>query len=94
MNPEHPVADVAADLARVFADAGFTADGIAGHLGPEYTEALHRGEPEAVALGVSGDSRLDRLIRIFVLHEHVPATLLSDVLGARLATQLLSLIHI
>ena len=35
MNPEHPVADVAADLARVFADAGFTADGIAGHLGPE-----------------------------------------------------------
>ncbi|OFK26913.1 rRNA methyltransferase [Corynebacterium sp. HMSC062E11] len=89
MNPDNPIADVAEELAHVFAEAGLSADGIAGHLGPEYTEALHRGEPAAVALGASGDSRLDHLIRIFLLHEHVPATLLSDVLGARLATRLL-----
>ena len=89
MNPDHPVAEVATELAHALSSAGFTADGIAGHLGPEYTEALHRGEPAAVALGTSGDSDLDHLIRIFVLHEHVPATLLSDVLGARLAAKLL-----
>lgn len=89
MNPDNPIADVAEELAHVFAEAGLSADGIAGHLGPEYTEALHRGEPAAVALGANGDSRLDHLIRIFLLHEHVPATLLSDVLGARLATRLL-----
>lgn len=89
MNPDHPVAEVATELAHALSSAGFTADGIAGHLGPEYTEALHRGEPAAVALGASGDSGLDHLIRIFVLHEHVPATLLSDVLGARLAAKLL-----
>lgn len=89
MNPDNPIADVAEELAHVFTEAGFSADGIAGHLGPEYTEALHRGEPAAVALGANGDSRLDHLIRIFLLHEHVPATLLSDVLGARLATRLL-----
>lgn len=89
MNPDHPVVEVATELAHALSSAGFTADGIAGHLGPEYTEALHRGEPAAVALGTSGDSDLDHLIRIFVLHEHVPATLLSDVLGARLAAKLL-----
>ena len=49
MNPEHPIADVAAELAQALTAAGFTADGIAGHLGPEYTEAWHRGEPAAVA---------------------------------------------
>lgn len=89
MNPEHPIAEFAHDLVQVFDKAGFNADGIAGHLGPEYTEALHRGEPAAVAMGTHGDAVIDHLIRIFILHEHVPATLLSEVLGARLATNLL-----
>ena len=89
MYPDHPIAEFADELVQVFDTAGFNADGIAGHLGPEYTEALHRGEPAAVALGASGTTDLDHLIRIFVLHEHVPATLLSEVLGARLAAKLL-----
>lgn len=89
LSPDHPVAELAPELIELFEDAGFTADGIAGHLGPEYYEALHRGEPAAVALGASGDSPLDRLIRLFILHDDVPATELADVVGARLATQLL-----
>ena len=41
MDPEHPIGALAAELAQVFDAAGFSADGIAGHLGPEYTDALH-----------------------------------------------------
>lgn len=89
MDPAHPIGELAAELAEVFDAAGFSADGIAGHLGPECTDALHRGEPAAVALGASGDTPRDHLIRIFLLHEHVPATLLSDVVGARLAAKLI-----
>lgn len=88
-NPELPVAAVAAELGEFLSSHGFTADGIAGHLGPEYTEALHRGEPAAVALGAAGDITLDALIRLFILHEAVAPTQLSDVLGARLATKLM-----
>lgn len=88
-NPELPVAAVAAELGEFLSSHGFTADGIAGHLGPEYTEALHRGEPAAVALGAAGDTTLDALIRLFILHEAVAPTQLSDVLGARLATKLM-----
>lgn len=88
-NPELPVAAVTAELGEFLSSHGFTADGIAGHLGPEYTEALHRGEPAAVALGAAGDTTLDALIRLFILHEAVAPTQLSDVLGARLATKLM-----
>lgn len=88
-NPDMPVATVAAELGEFLTSHGFTADGIAGHLGPEYTEALHRGEPAAVALGAAGDTTLDALIRLFILHEAVAPTQLSDVLGARLATKLM-----
>lgn len=88
-NPELPVAAVAAELGEFLSSHGFTADGIAGHLGPEYTEALHRGEPAAVALGAAGDTTLDALIRLFILHDAVAPTQLSDVLGARLATKLM-----
>ncbi|MFS8936159.1 methyltransferase [Corynebacterium sp. c25Ua_89] len=88
-NPELPVAAVAAELGEFLSSHDFTADGIAGHLGPEYTEALHRGEPAAVALGAAGDTTLDALIRLFILHEAVAPTQLSDVLGARLATKLM-----
>ncbi|HAT1180449.1 TPA: methyltransferase [Corynebacterium striatum] len=87
--PEHPVAEVAAELSEFLTAHGFTADGIAGHLGPEYTEAMHRGEPAAVALGAAGDATLDALIRLFILHDTVTPEQLSDVLSARLATKLL-----
>ena len=79
------VRDLAPELAEAFSQAGFTTDGLAGHLGPELTEALYRGEPAAVARGTAGNTKLDTLIRFFLLHEHLPATLLADALGARLA---------
>ena len=34
------LATLAAELSDVFTAAGFTTDGVAGHLGPEVTEAL------------------------------------------------------
>lgn len=88
LQSEHPVSAIAEELADVFTQAGFTADGIAGHLGPEAFEALQRGEPAAVALAVRGQSQLDILVRLFILHEWLPATLLADSVGARLATAL------
>lgn len=87
-NPQF-FASVAAELAQVLDEAGYSADGIAGHLGPEYTEALYRGEPAAVELAVTGNSQLDLLIRLFLLHEAVPATILAQAVGARLAARLL-----
>lgn len=87
-DPSHPVAGIAAELTEVFAAAGYTADGLAGHLGPEYADALWRGEPAAVALGAAGESQLDKIIRLFVLHEPAAATVLADAVGASLATQL------
>ena len=81
--------DLAPELAEAFSQASFTTDGLAGHLGPELTEALYRGEPAAVARGTAGNTKLDTLIRFFLLHEHLPATLLADALGARLAAKLL-----
>ena len=69
LNPKFPLAAVAADLAAAFESAGFTDAGLAGHLGPEVTEALYRGEPGPVLLATSGGTQLDALIRAFILHE-------------------------
>ena len=71
------LAALAPELTALFADAGFTADGIAAHLGPDATEALHRGEPAAVRYAAADDSTLSRLIRVFVLRDAVPATELA-----------------
>lgn len=83
------LAALAPELTALFADAGFTADGIAAHLGPDATEALHRGEPAAVRYAAADDSTLSRLIRVFVLRDAVPATELAELLGATLATKLI-----
>ncbi|MDO5511977.1 class I SAM-dependent methyltransferase [Corynebacterium sp.] len=83
------LAALAPELTSLFAAEGFTADGIAAHLGPDATDALHRGEPAAVRYAASDSSRLSRLIRVFVLRDAVPATELADLLGAALATRLI-----
>ncbi|MDY3128007.1 MAG: class I SAM-dependent methyltransferase [Corynebacterium sp.] len=87
-NPEHPVADVAKELVAFFEKSSFTPDGLAAFLGPEVTDALHRGEPAAVARAATGESTLDWLIRFFILHESHPATVFADVMGSVLATKL------
>ena len=57
------LAKLAPELSDVFTAAGFTTDGVAGHLGPEVTEALFRGEPAPVALAAHSESQMDLLIR-------------------------------
>ncbi len=84
-----PLSELAPELTRIFAAAGFTADGIAAHLGPAYTEALHRGEPAAVRYAASGRTRLSRLIRLFILRDPAPATEVAELLGAPLVSRLL-----
>lgn len=83
------LAKLAPELADVFTAAGFSTDELAGYLGPEVTEALFRGEPAPVALAAHGETQMELLIRFFLLHEHLPATLLAEAVGACLATQLL-----
>ena len=80
---------LAPELTAFFRQAGFTADGIAAHLGPDATEALHRGEPATVRYATGDGSLLSRLIRFFVLRDPLPATALADLLGASLATRLI-----
>ena len=83
------LAALAPELIALFREAGFTADGIAAHLGPDASEAMHRGEPAAVRYAAADDSRLSRLIRFFVLRDPLPATGLADLVGASLATRLI-----
>lgn len=84
-----PLTDLAPELTAYLEATGFTAGGLAGHLGPEYTDAMHRGEPAAVRYAASDGSTLSRLIRVFILRDALPATELADLLGASLATRLL-----
>ena len=73
MNP----ADIARELTRELERAGFTADTIAAHLGPDATEALHRGEPGAV-LEACDDSVLSGLIRFFLLRQPMSCLLYTS----------------
>lgn len=89
-DPEHPVAECAAELVAVFARHGYTADGIAGHLGPDGYDAVLRGEPGAVQAYLADPHQpLSVLIRAFILHQQIPATQLADILGAGLLSRLL-----
>ena len=69
---------VAEELARELAAAGFTADSIAAHLGPEATEALYRREPGVVLDACGDDSRLAALIRFFLLRRPATAEQLAE----------------
>ncbi|WKK61681.1 class I SAM-dependent methyltransferase [Corynebacterium sp. P3-F1] len=80
--------DIARDLVREFDDAGFTADSIAAHLGPDAVEALFRGEPGAV-IEACDDSRLSGLIRFFLVREKMTAEELAEYLPARLVVSLI-----
>lgn len=83
MNPA-----VARELTREFEEAGFTADSIAAHLGPDATEALYRGEPGTV-LEACDDSRLSGLIRFFLVRQPMTAEELAEFLPARLVLSLI-----
>lgn len=80
--------DIARDLVREFDDAGFTADSIAAHLGPDAVEALFRGEPGAV-IEACDNSHLSGLIRFFLVREKMTAEELAEYLPARLVVSLI-----
>lgn len=83
MTHRSPLTAAAVELAPRLRELGFTADGIALHLGPAATDALHRGEPGAVRRRVSDSSPLSTAIRWFLLRDTLPDDLLADVLGPR-----------
>ena len=87
LSPNFPA--VAQALAKELDAAGFSADGIAAHLGPEATEALYRREPGVVLAVCSDDARLSRLIRFFVLRRPATAEALGEMLTPKLALSLI-----
>lgn len=87
LSPDLP--DAAAALAEFLREAGFTADGIAAHLGPEATEALYRRAPGVVLDACGDDSQLSALIRFFLLRRPATAEQLADMLAPRLALLLI-----
>ncbi|WP_347285564.1 class I SAM-dependent methyltransferase, partial [Corynebacterium stationis] len=88
LNPDIPLHVLAPELVDVFEKAGFNTHGIAAHLGPQATEALYRGEPAAVEVATGRGTQMDLLIRLFLLHEPMPATELAKAVGSVLATKL------
>lgn len=80
---------LARQLTPVLRKAGFSADGIAAHLGPEMTEAMHRGEPAAVRFATRSGNTLDQLIRTFILRDPLPPAELGELLGPGLAQALI-----
>ncbi|WP_257161252.1 class I SAM-dependent methyltransferase [Corynebacterium cystitidis] len=80
---------VARALVTTLTNAGFTADGIAAHLGPEVTEALYRGEPGVVMHATEDKSALSSLIRFFLLRRPCSGAELGELLGARLTASLI-----
>ncbi|WP_018295676.1 DUF7059 domain-containing protein [Corynebacterium lubricantis] len=80
--------DLVRELVESLKKFGFTADGIAAHLGPQVTEALYRGEPGVVSYTTRDGSALSHLIRFFLLRQPCSGEALADILGARLTESL------
>lgn len=87
LSPNLPA--TAQKLAEALSAAGFTADGVAAHLGPEATEAMYRREPGVVLAACVDDSRLSALIRFFLLRRPASAEALSDMLTPKFALALI-----
>src|SRR5699024_1886907 len=88
LNPDIPLHVLAPALVEVIEKAGSNAHSIAAHLGPQATEALYRGEPAAVEVATGRGTQRDLLIRLFLLHEPMPATELAKGVGSVMATKL------
>ena len=89
MNEAPTLPATAAALSRALAEAHFTNEGIAAHLGPDTTEALYRGEPGVVHAACDDGSRLSGLIRFFLLREPMSVETIAELLSPRLALSLL-----
>ena len=84
-SPQHrsPLTAVARDMKKVFREIAYTTSGIADLLGPDYTQAMHAGQPAAVRYHLDSlpTSDLSFAIRAFVLRDPVSAEVLGTLLG-------------
>ncbi len=85
-NPPHrsPLTPVAREMKKVFREIGYTTSGIADLLGPDYTQAMHAGQPAAVRYHLDSlpDADLSFALRAFVLRDEVTVDKLGSLLGA------------
>lgn len=84
--PQHrsPLTAIARDMKKVFRKIGYTTSGIADLLGPEYTQAMHAGQPAAVRYHLDSlpESDLSFALRTFVLRDEVRVDKLGSLVGA------------
>lgn len=90
MNHRTPLTRAAAALGDIFKAHSFTTDGVATHLGPAATAAMHRGEPAAVRRRVVDGTALSRLIRLFILRDPQPQPQVAALLGNALIDDLVA----
>ncbi|WP_053545091.1 DUF7782 domain-containing protein [Corynebacterium deserti] len=78
-----PLADIAPELKNLFRRIGYTTTGINNALGPEFTQAMHAGQPAAVRFHLDSlpDSDLNFALRALVLREEVRVDKLAGLLG-------------
>lgn len=88
MTARTPLTRAAAALGEIFRAHGFTADGVAAHLGPAATAAMHRGEPGAVHRRLVDGTALSRLIALFILRDEHPADQVRALVGAAVLDEL------
>ncbi|MFP7364683.1 class I SAM-dependent methyltransferase [Corynebacterium callunae] len=83
MNDRSPLTAAAASLKQTFKKIGFTSTGINNLLGPDYTQALHAGQPAAVRyfLDKQPASDLNFALRALVLRDLVRVDKLGGLLG-------------
>ncbi|WP_080794643.1 DUF7059 domain-containing protein [Corynebacterium pacaense] len=81
--PRSPLAGIAENLKAVFGEIGYTTAGIAELLGPDYTAAMHAGQPAAVRyrLRALPASPLGVAVAAFVLRDPVDVDTLAGVIG-------------
>src|SRR5690625_5130966 len=78
---------------RLLAACLFSAVPISRAVAPSFptrrsSDLLYRGEPAAVEVATGRGTQMDLLIRLFLLHEPMPATELAKAVGSVLATKL------
>src|SRR5699024_10011157 len=92
-SPQHrsPLTDVAREVKKVFREIGFTTPGIADLLGPDYTQAMHAGQPAAVRyhLDTLPETDLILALRALVLRDEVRVDKLASLFGERTVATLI-----
>lgn len=86
-----PLTQVARELKKTFREIGYTTSGIADLLGPDFTQAMHAGQPAAVRhhLDTLPSGNLNLALRALVLRDPVSVDKLAALFGDRTVTTLI-----